>query len=211
MTRARRIAYWIAGLLLALTVAGVILAAVLLGPLDREVVVHWNIDGDADRWGPAWTYLILIGAVGIVLSGIAFVFAALRVRDPGPIVAPEPIELAPGEVAAWSRTVLASRGFYWAIGLGIAATVAAAVVIILATSGRGWPVIFLPIAMCALLAFTGGWRVSAGPTGLTVRGLFGLPVMRVRADDIESVVAVGIHPMRDFGGWGIQARLGAGP
>jgi len=210
MTRARRIAFCVSGALLALTIAGIALAAVLLQPLDQEVVVHWDIAGQPDRWGPAWTYLVLIAFVGLVLTGIALMFAVFRMRDPEAVVDPEPIALAPGEVVAWTRTAMAAPGFYWAIGIGIAFTVLVCVVVITATSGRGWPMVLLPALMIVVLGLTGGWRVSAGPAGLTVRGLFGFPVMRVRIDDIASVAAVGIHPMRDFGGWGIRGALGRG-
>lgn len=208
MTAPRRIAFWIAGALFALTVAGLVTAGVLLAPLDRSVVVHWNVAGEPDRWGPAWTYLVLIGVVGLVLTGIALLFGLLRMREPDEIADPAPIELAPGEVAAWSRTVLASRGFFWAIGVGIAFAFIASAIVIAATSGLAWPVLILPVGLLVLLALTAGWRVSAGPTGLTVRGLFGVPVFRVSASDIAAVSAVGIHPMRDFGGWGIRGALG---
>lgn len=208
MTKARRIAFWVAGGLLVLTGAGLAIAATLLQPLDQEVVVHWNIAGEPDRWGPAWTYLVVIGVTGVALAAIALMIGLFKMRDPEGVVDPEPIELAPGEVAVWTRTATAAPGFYWAVGLGIAFSIAASVAVVLATSGRGWPVVILPVTLLVLLAATGGWRVSAGPSGLTVRGLFGLPVMRVPVDDIERVVAVGVHPMRDFGGWGIRGAIG---
>ncbi|HWL01871.1 MAG TPA: DUF1648 domain-containing protein [Microbacteriaceae bacterium] len=208
MTRARKVAFSMAALLLLLTIIGVVLSAVLLSPLDREVVVHWNLAGEPDRWGPAWTYPVLIAVLGLVLTAIAIGFAFLRMRGPVEVVDPEPIRLAPGEVAGWSRTVMASAAFYWAVGSAIVVTAAVAAVAIWATSGRAWPTVFLPVLLIVLLALTGGWRVSAGPRGLTVRGLFGLPVFRVRTADIAGVVAVGIQPMRDFGGWGIRGALG---
>lgn len=210
MTRARRIAFWVAGGLLGLTIAGVVVSLVALQPLDQEVVVHWNIAGDADRWGPAWTYPLLIGIVGLVFTGIALMVGAFPMRDLGAVADPEPIVLAPGELAAWTRTATAATGFYWAIGTGIAFSIVASIVVITASSGRAWPIVVVPALLVVALALTGGWRVSAGPTGLTVRGLFGLPVMRVPLADIASADAVGVHPMRDFGGWGIRGAVGRG-
>ncbi len=208
MTTAKKVAFAIAGGLLLLTVAGVVISAILFAPLDQDVVVHWNVAGEPDRWGPAWTYPLLIGIVGLVLTAIAFVFALLRMRPPAEVVDPEPIELAPGEVAAWSRTVLAGPAFYWVVISGIVVTVTAAVFTVVATSGRAWPIVLIPVLLVVALAFTGGWRVSAGPTGLTVRGLFGLPVFRVRANDISAVAAIGVDPIPDFAGWGIRGVLG---
>ena len=210
MTRARRIAFWIAGVMLALTIAGVALAVALLQPLDQQVVVHWDIAGEPDRWGPASTYPFLIAAVGLVFTGIALLFACSRLRDPDTVVDPEAVELAPGEIAAWTRRATAAPAFYWAIGIGIAFTVLACAVVIPATSGRGWPMAIVPVLLLVLLGLAGGWRVSAGPAGLTVRGLFGIPVMRVPIADIASAVAVGVRPMRDFGGWGIRGAVGRG-
>ncbi|OJX70160.1 MAG: hypothetical protein BGO95_03905 [Micrococcales bacterium 73-13] len=210
MTRARRIAFWIAGALLALAVVGVVLAGVLLAPLDRQVVVHWDLAGEPDGWGPAWTYLVLIGVCGLLLAGIALVFALVPAPAARPVVDPEPIELAPGELAAWSRRVHVSWGFICAVLAAVAVTAAIAGLAIAATSGRAWPAVLLPILLLAALGLTGGWRVSAGPTGLTVRGLLGVPVFRVRTRDIADVVAVGVHPLRDFGGWGIRGAIAAG-
>lgn len=208
MTKAKRIAFWVAGALFALTIAGVVVASVLLAPLDQEVVVHWDIAGRPDGWGPAWTYLVLIGATGLLLAIIALVFGLLRAGEPATVTDPDPIDLAPGEVVAWSRTVLASRASLWAIGSGIAFSAIATGIVIAATSGRAWPIVFLPVLLLVALALTVGWRVSAGPNGLVVRGLVGLPRFRVRPEDIASAAAVGIHPMRDFGGWGIRGSLG---
>jgi len=210
MTRARRIAFWIAGALLALTIAGVAVAVAALQPLDQEVVVHWNVAGEPDRWGPASTYPFLIAAVGLVFTGIALVFAFARLRDPDAVVDPDPVELAPGEIAAWTRRATAAPAFSWAIGIGIGFTILACAVVIPATSGRGWPMAILPVLLVVLVGLTGGWRVSVGPAGLSVRGLLGIPVMRVPIADIESVVAVGVRPMRDFGGWGIRGAVGRG-
>ena len=208
MTRAKKIALAIAATLLVLTIAGSVLAAVLLAPLDREVVIHWGITAEPDGWGPAWTYPVLIGVLGLVLSAIALGFALIPTRAPAEVVDPEPIHLAPGEIAGWSRTVMASPAFYWVVISGIVVAAAGAALAIWATSGRAWPAVFIPVLLVIALAVTAGWRVSAGPSGLTVRGIFGLPVFRVRSADIAGVVAVGIHPMRDFSGWGIRGSLG---
>jgi hypothetical protein len=210
MTKARKIACWIAGALVALTIVGVIVAGVLLAPLDREVVIHWDLTGQPNGWGPAWTYLILIGTSGLLLAVIALVFALI----PGPadreIVDPDPIVLAPGEVAAWSRIVLSSRGYRWTMAVGIVATLAGAFAAMSLTSGAAWPALFVPVLLLIVLGLSAGWRVSAGPTGLTVRGLAGLPIMRVRTSDIVQAVAIGVHPLRDFGGWGIRGAIGRG-
>lgn len=208
MTTAKKVAFSIAALLLALTIGGIVLTTVLLAPLDREVVIHWNIAGEPDGWGPAWTYPLLIGVLGLVFTAIALVVALLPARAPIDVVDPEPIHLAPGQVAAWNRTVLASTAFYWVVGAGIVVSAAAAVVTVWATSGRAWPIVFLPVLLGVLLALSGGWRVSAGPAGLTVRGIYGLPVFRVKAADIAGVVAIGVVPLRDFGGWGIRGAVG---
>ena len=117
MTRARRVLLVVAASVLAATLIAAGVAALLAAPLDRTVVTHWGIDGQPDGWGPAWTWPALVGGIGLFLTILLVVFAlipypAVRGRRTVP-----PIGLRPGEVAAWSGTVLMPR---WLIGLMIA-------------------------------------------------------------------------------------------
>lgn len=60
-----------------LLVPGVLVAAALavqlaFGPaLDTTVVTHWGIEGP-DGWGPAWTYPLLVAAVGLGIPALAW-------------------------------------------------------------------------------------------------------------------------------------------
>lgn len=255
---------------LAITVTALLVIALAGGDLGREVAVHWGPDGP-DGWAPAWTTLVLGGAVGLGLpvlmwlsmgrgrrvSGTVVFLAgfviwltgflgvsmsaalieqpadagwwllvaagvglALAVpawlwlpREPAVVVEPAQrarIELAQGEVAAWSASVASPRGFLWLISVVIVFTVGASILATVNSHGRVWFVIIIPVLLTVMLLLTLGWRVTAGPAGLTVRGLIGLPVFRVRGSDIVDAVAIDLDPIADFGGWGIRWALTSG-
>src|SRR5690606_36580405 len=77
--------------------------------------------------------------------------------------------------------------------------------------GLAWLAFLAPSSLIVLLALMPGWRVSAGPTGLTVRGLLGIPVIRVPLADIADTAAITLlQPLVDFGGWGYRWIIGPG-
>ncbi len=39
-------------------------------PTGQELPLHWGIDGQADRYGPAWVALFMPPAVMVILLGI---------------------------------------------------------------------------------------------------------------------------------------------
>ncbi len=256
---------------LAITAAALVVMLLAGGDLGRDVVIHWGVDG-ADGWGPAWTYPVLVGALGVGLpvimwlsvararrvSGIMVFLAGLMIwlsaflgigmtgaflvqpeqvgwwlligavaglalaapawgwLPRAPETPSEPAELprvalAPGQVAVWSRTVRMSTGFFWVIGLALALTLGAAILATVVTEGLAWPVFAAPLVIVVLLALIPGWRVSAGPTGLTARGLLGLPVIRVPVEDIAAAEAIELlQPLVDYGGWGYRWVVGPG-
>ena len=84
--RARR-ALIVAMLIAPLTITAIAVLVMLLagGDLGREVVIHWNGQGP-DGWGPAWTYPVLVGAIGIVLPVVMWLSVSRTSRVSGTAV-----------------------------------------------------------------------------------------------------------------------------
>ncbi len=115
--------------------------------------------------------------------------------------------LAPGERAAWLRTVTMSRGGMIAI---VAVTVVFAVtaVWLAFTSGELAGVFaLLALLFVVLLLATSVFRARVDDTGLTVRSALGIPSWRIPLEDVETVTVAAIDPMTQFGGWGVRAGL----
>lgn len=259
----------VAMLIAPLTITAVAVVVMLFagGDLGREVAIHWNGAGP-DGWGPAWTYPVVLAAIGIAMPVLMWVSAARTSRVGGATVflaglmiwltaflgialtaslvlqpedigwwfliaaaggallaAPawlwlprepataadpaelDPVDLSPGQVAVWSRRAFASRTFTIVIALAVILTLGLAIFATVTTEGAAWVAFIAPVIVIAAYLLTAGWRVTAGPTGLTVRGLAGIPVFRVAIADIAEAAVVRVEPMADFGGWGIRWTL----
>jgi hypothetical protein len=151
----------------------------------------------------AWSVL---GFVAIGYGLIPFFLA------PKPQLLPhdvdERIDLGSSESGAWSRTVTA-RLFLWTA----AALLAAAVAIYVTAAASGtlagamFGLVVLAVIVVALASMS-RYRVTADWRGLrVVSSLSGIPLKRIRLEDIRAVEAAELVP-KEWGGWGYRITPG---
>ncbi|MEP7194205.1 MAG: DUF1648 domain-containing protein [Actinomycetota bacterium] len=149
-----------------------------------------------------------LGAIGVVVllslllgAGVAALMPADPVHaDPGPVPADAArTALGADERAVWTATVR-MRGTDEATAAAIVLVVAAVVL-----TGQVALLGFLLIPV--LLIVLGRWRVTVDRTGLWARSLLGAPRTGVALDQVVRADVVPLHPLREFGGWGIRSDL----
>jgi hypothetical protein len=132
--------------------------------------------------------------------------ASMRRGDGMPRV--QPLPLAEGERATWLRTATAPPAFTL-IFIGIAVVLFGASGLSIALSGGTlWPLTFLPLVVLLSIIGTFNWTIRVDARGLYLRGVLGLPVIRVPLSDIASADVATIDPFGQFGGWGIRYGFG---
>lgn len=122
----------------------------------------------------------------------------------------EAIDTRPGEKIVWLGTETVNRAVV-AITLIAFATAIVAIVATWTSGATAGAVIAAVVILAAvglaaatLLAF----HIRIDETGLTVRSVAGLPRFHIPADQIESVSAVEIRAVGEFGGYGIRFARG---
>ena len=103
------------------------------------------------------------------------------------------------ERVVWTATVRL-RGTDEVTAVAIVLVVAAAVL-------TGQPAILGFLLVPALLVLLGRWRVTVDRTGLWARSLVGAPRTGVALGEVVRADVVPLHPLREFGGWGIRSDL----
>ncbi|NLF05694.1 MAG: DUF1648 domain-containing protein [Actinomycetales bacterium] len=111
------------------------------------------------------------------------------------------LPLGTDERASWVRS--AGQGGTWVIVAFVAVTVA-----LLGWATRSWvfPVAFALFLGLLIVGFT-QWTVSVDARGLTAVGRLGWPRQHVPLDEVESASVREIHPVREFGGWGLRTSV----
>lgn len=121
---------------------------------------------------------------------------------------PAPVSIGPDETVSWSRTVT-SKLFISMTGVIV---LLGALLLLPATLGDEsdvplWPLISV-LAAVLLVAVFCVYRVTVDWRGLRVTSaLAGIPLKRIRADDIADVEAATLEPMQ-WGGWGYRIMPG---
>lgn len=258
-----------------------IVQTALLPRLPETVAIHWSMTGEADGFGPAWSFPVLTLALGAglsvilgvtalaseraarrahvrtgaaggqtrflgalvlgtvtflsvlptalvitqatavepdvpmvgapllgglaagVVAGIAGWFAQpAAAREDVPSDPVDPLPLGADESAVWARTattslvpsvlLVAASLLVLGIGAWLVAT----------GEGSGWISLALGVVLTLLVAGGLVYRVVVDDTGLTVRGIVGLPRWRVAPHDIRDAEVVFVNPVGEFGGWG---------
>lgn len=150
----------------------------------------------------------VIGALSALVAGVAAWFLLppaepRRPRDPAPAA---PVALGATERAVWTGTARMPRPAIAGIGAGVLALLALVAVAVFTTDGAAWPVLVIPVAIGILLFAFSAYTVRVDDSGLLVRAMLGVPVWRIRADEIAAAGVVEVAPIAEFGGWGV--RLG---
>jgi MFS family permease len=147
--------------------------------------------------------------IGVVLGASAWSLTPRWVQaDADAYPQPEPIELAPEERAVWSRTVAPGRRFTLLFGAGLVLVLGIGVASVVGSDPSAWPALIAPAVVVVLAASTLRWRVTVSRTGIVTRSALGLPRFVVPVEAIESVRVTPVHPLAQFGGWGL--RWGSG-
>lgn len=123
----------------------------------------------------------------------------------------EPLELADTERAVWIGEVRPSRVFVWVMGIALLLLLGTTVWSFSIDPVAGWVSAGALVLALVLTALNAWFRVRIDDRGLEARALFGWPVFRVPASDVERVEAAQINPFAEFGGWGLRwvpGRLG---
>lgn len=157
----------------------------------------------------AWILLALFSPLyGLVQLGLLPPGKEPRTTDvPVDIIAP--LEVESGQTVAWSRT-MTSWLFIGITILMAALTGGIAFSVLRQEGGTAVVVVLVVMTLSTLLvAMFCRFRITVDWRGLRVTSmLLGLPLKRIRADQIEKVEAAIIDPMQ-WGGWGYRIMPGA--
>lgn len=163
---------------------------------------------DARETGSAGWVLLIAGVSWVSITVIAYVIQPrLTIAHPNTRET-QPLALTPSERAVWVsqstvRTpVVILLAVIWAI------TVAATVWGFTVDALAGWLLLGSSTLLTVAIMTTLWYRVRVDATGLTATSMLGLPVIRVRADEVERVEATHVAPYAEFGGWGIRMAPG---
>ena len=157
--------------------------------------------------GPVSFALITGLAVGVA-AAVAGWYLQPKVSRPAPERAVIPLELAPGERAAWMRATH--------LPLPAVAVITTAATIVAIKAGFGWVsgdrdgiaaiLTMVALLLLAVLATTAAFRVRVDTHGLSVHSILGFPRFRVALQDVGSAAVVDARSLGVPGSWGIRAR-----
>ena len=269
---------------LLLTVVAVALMLLWLPEMPVTIAVHWNANGAADGFGPAWLTPLLTAGLGLLLAAVfggiglaasrggewastmrflgalalaTTVFAlvlltcsfgaqrGLSDADESPaigiallvglgcaivggiaawfaqpsIAAADhassevvPLRLEPGRNAVWLRTTTMAPPAMIAVIAAVSLITALAVGFALIGVAVWMLMAGVAVLLATLAATTFVFRVRVSEQGLRVASSVGVPRWTIPLADIAGVDVVEVHPMSQFGGWGIRigvdGRLG---
>jgi hypothetical protein len=178
----------------------------LLTTISTSLVLQ-SIGTTSSDHSPVWFAVIAGLVVGVVAARVGW-FLQPKGSRPAPERAINPLELAPGERAAWMRTAY--------LPVPAVAVITAAATIVGIKAGFGWVsgdrngiaaiLTVVALVLIALLATTAAFRVRVDTRGLSVRSIFGLPRFRVPLREVGSVAVVDARSLGVPGSWGIRAR-----
>jgi hypothetical protein len=130
--------------------------------------------------------------------------AALMPADPVP---PDP---GPVPADAARATLRADERVIWTATVRMRGTdevtAVATVLVVVAVVLTGQPALLGFLLIPVLLIVLGRW-VTADRTGLWARSLLGAPWTGVAFGEVVRADVVPLHPLREFGGWGIRSDL----
>jgi hypothetical protein len=149
-----------------------------------------------------------LGAIGVVV-----LLSLLLGAGSAALMPADPVPAAPGPVPAdASRTALsADERVIWTATVRMRGTdevtAVAAALVAVAVVLTGLPVLLGFLLIPVLLLVLGRWRVTVDRTGLWARSLLGAPRTGVALGEMVRADVVRLHPLREFGGWGIRSDL----
>jgi hypothetical protein len=148
-------------------------------------------------------------AVGLVLAVAAW-FSLPRAIGGWQAVPPQAtpaLALQPTERASWHHNVALPAAFAWLWLLLSVLLVGTAVLEIVTSGGRLWPLSLIPVVILFAVFATFSWTIRVDASGVVARSTVGVPWVRVPLSDIAGAEIVRVDPFRQFGGWGIRWGL----
>ena len=125
----------------------------------------------------------------------------------------DPVPAAPGPVPADAvrSAVRADERVIWTATVRMRGTdevtAVATVLVVVAVVVTGQPALLGFLLIPVLFIVLGRWRVTVDRTGLWARSLLGAPRTGVALGEVVRADVVPLHPLREFGGWGIRSDL----
>jgi hypothetical protein len=171
-------------------------------------VVTLSAQLDVDHWSQARDLdggLALAFAVPVV---VALLGAWVTPGDgPAPAASPVPdsaprLALPDGGQAAWVRRV------DWVHPAVIVAIVVGFSALMGAITRSWWFPVTIGAFLLAVLVGLSGWTVTVDGRGLVAKARLPRPRLVVPLDEVEHAEVVDVHPLREFGGWGLRVGLG---
>lgn len=154
----------------------------------------------------------LLGVAAVIFVCVGLAGWAVMPPDDTPRPASiKPLAVSPDERLAWLSTETINR---WLAAL-IVGCAAAPLVVLMVAGVRGpaativVPSIVALLAILLVAATAVGFHVRIDERGLTVRSIVGFPRFHVASTDIQSVSAMQVSGIGEFGGYGIRVRKGA--
>jgi len=165
--------------------------------------------GDAGD-APSIVLVLVVALVVAVLGGVAGWFAQPRAVAGAAEVAPTaPLALRPGERVVWMRTASIARGGAVALVIIVMALAAAAAVAwFIADAALAGILTATTLILAAGLACTILFHVRVDEQGLRVASAVGVPRFEIPLAEMAEVACVRVHPMAQFGGYGIRSLPG---
>ncbi|WP_054681729.1 hypothetical protein [Microbacterium sp. No. 7] len=164
----------------------------------------------AETWEPvAGSPALPVAAAGGLLAAIAGWAAQPAIARRG-----ERHEPAPGpdedDDALWERhLMLSTAGLVSLAVVFVLATGAVIGILVIAPAGLLWVAALTALLLTILVLVTNvAFRARVDATGLTLRSAAGWPCVFVPADEIATATVVTVHPMEQFGGWGMRRLPG---
>jgi hypothetical protein len=175
------------------------------------VLLLWMFATSADPSAPGPEGGIALALpVGLALAGLGWVLAPAWSREAGvPTGSPaEPLLVGPGERVVWLGAATMSVRSRLVLVLVALFALGAVTITVVATEGGAWPLFVVPVVLAVAFLAATAFSVRVDATGLTVRGVIGIPVLRVPVADIHAVRVIEVNPLADFGGWGLRTGTG---
>ncbi len=146
-----------------------------------------------------------IAVVAVLSSLLGLGAAALATADTtAPTPGPVPMDaartaLGTDERAVWTATMRLR-------GTDAAATISR-VLVVVAVALSAQPAVLSQRLIPILLVVMGRWRATVDRTGIWARGVLGVPRTGLALAEVVRADVVPIHPLREFGGFGLRSDL----
>lgn len=167
-----------------------------------SVALQRGLD-DAAQTGPVGGVVLASFGVFIALAAVGWLVQPhVHPIPAAPLQAVHVAGISAGERVVWIATATMSRVAMIVISLVVVLVVGVTAVMVVQAGEQAWIPLLTLVIIGLAVASSASFRVTAGPDGLSVRSMLGVPRVHVPLDEIVSVRAVDCNPFGEFGGFG---------